>query len=206
VIQAKFPAASAGEQCLVFMAAMPKQLGPPPFDEADRSFARQIQATLSEQDFDAVYRSVGLPPGDAALCERVVPLNSPRQPMLGSTDVGDVSGVAVLGSEETIETRHVVQCWWRPDYRSHRSVVRGRRLSVLAGFQPSDPGVGLICRNVPTRRLILGPGGERVVPQLLTALLALDILLDRLAHEPSVDVFRQVVAGGSRFRRPASDW
>jgi aminobenzoyl-glutamate utilization protein B len=73
------------------MSDVLEQLGPPPFDEADRSFARQIQATLSEQDFDAVYRSVGLPPGDAALCERVVPLASPRQPMLGSTDVGDVS-------------------------------------------------------------------------------------------------------------------
>jgi aminobenzoyl-glutamate utilization protein B len=60
------------------MSDVLEQLGAPPFDEADRSFARQIQATLSEQDFDAVYRSVGLPPGDAALCERVVPLASPR--------------------------------------------------------------------------------------------------------------------------------
>jgi aminobenzoyl-glutamate utilization protein B len=68
-----------------------QQLGPPPFDEADRSFARQIQATLSEQDFDFVYRSVGQPRGSAALCEQVVPFDAPRKPLLGSTDVGDVS-------------------------------------------------------------------------------------------------------------------
>ena len=68
-----------------------QQLGPPPFDEADRSFARQIQATLSEQDFDFVYRSVGQPRRDAALCDQVVPPDAPREPLMGSTDVGDVS-------------------------------------------------------------------------------------------------------------------
>ena len=68
-----------------------QQLGPPPFDEADRSFARKIQATLSEQDFDFAYRSVGEPRGDAVLCDRVVPFDAPRQLMPGSTDVGDVS-------------------------------------------------------------------------------------------------------------------
>ena len=68
-----------------------EQLGPPPFDEADRRFAQQIQETLSDDDFEAVYRSVGLPRRDSALCDTVVPLNSPRRPMIGSTDVGDVS-------------------------------------------------------------------------------------------------------------------
>jgi aminobenzoyl-glutamate utilization protein B len=73
------------------MADALEQLGPPPFDEADHTFARQIQATLSDEDLEAVYRSVGLPRGDAALCDTVVPLNSPRRPMIASTDVGDVS-------------------------------------------------------------------------------------------------------------------
>ncbi|MBV8697811.1 M20 family metallopeptidase [Bradyrhizobium sp.] len=68
-----------------------QQLGPPPFDEADRSFARQIQATLSDQDIDNVYRSVGQPRTDAVLCGKIVPLDSPRNLMRGSTDVGDVS-------------------------------------------------------------------------------------------------------------------
>jgi aminobenzoyl-glutamate utilization protein B len=68
-----------------------QQLGPPPFDEADRGFAKQIQATLSDQDIDNVYRSVGQPRTDAVLCDKIVPLDSPRNLMRGSTDVGDVS-------------------------------------------------------------------------------------------------------------------
>jgi len=67
------------------------QLGPPPFDDADRSFARQVQATLSQEEFDFVYRSVGQPRSDTALCEQVVPLDAKREPLMGSTDVGDVS-------------------------------------------------------------------------------------------------------------------
>jgi len=73
------------------MADVLQQLGPPPFDEADRSFARQIQATLSDQDFESVYRTVGQPRGEAALCDRIIPREAPRQLMRGSTDVGDVS-------------------------------------------------------------------------------------------------------------------
>jgi aminobenzoyl-glutamate utilization protein B len=68
-----------------------QQLGPPPFDEADRSFAQKIQATLTDQDIDNVYRSVGQPRTDAPLCDKIVPLDSPRNLMRGSTDVGDVS-------------------------------------------------------------------------------------------------------------------
>jgi aminobenzoyl-glutamate utilization protein B len=68
-----------------------QQLGPPPFDEADRSFAQEIQATLSDQDIDNVYRSVGQPRTDAPLCDRIIPLDAPRNLMRGSTDVGDVS-------------------------------------------------------------------------------------------------------------------
>ena len=63
------------------MADVLQQLGPPPFDEADRSFARQIQATLSDQDFESVYRTVGQPRGEAALCDRIIPREAPRQLM-----------------------------------------------------------------------------------------------------------------------------
>ena len=75
------------------MSGVLEELGPPAFDDADRSFARAIQATLTDADLDAAWRSVGLPRKDAALCEDVVPMDTPRQPMIGSTDVGDVSWV-----------------------------------------------------------------------------------------------------------------
>ncbi|WP_024512365.1 M20 family metallopeptidase [Bradyrhizobium sp. ARR65] len=68
-----------------------QQLGPPPFDAADRDFAKKIQATLTDQDIESVYRTVGEMRGDAPLCDKIIPREAPRQLMRGSTDVGDVS-------------------------------------------------------------------------------------------------------------------
>ncbi|MBB4039454.1 aminobenzoyl-glutamate utilization protein B [Microvirga flocculans] len=70
-----------------------EELGPPPFDEADRDFARKIRATLSEQEIASVYRAIGQPQTDAPLADFLVPMDSPRKPMIGSTDIGDVSWV-----------------------------------------------------------------------------------------------------------------
>jgi len=70
-----------------------QRLGPPPFDEIDRAFARKIQATLSDEDIATAYRRVGLPRGDVPLCDQVAPMGLKRTPMVGSTDVGDVSWV-----------------------------------------------------------------------------------------------------------------
>jgi aminobenzoyl-glutamate utilization protein B len=70
------------------------RLGPPPFDDADRAFAAQIQATLSEEDVEAAFRRVGVPlKKGVTLCDAVVPLDAQSAPMMGSTDVGDVSWV-----------------------------------------------------------------------------------------------------------------
>ncbi len=70
------------------------RLGPPPFDDADRAFAAKIQGTLTEEDIEASFRRVGVPlKQGAALCDEIVPLDAPGAPMMGSTDVGDVSWV-----------------------------------------------------------------------------------------------------------------
>jgi aminobenzoyl-glutamate utilization protein B len=70
------------------------RLGPPPFDDADRATAAKFQATLSEEDIESSYRRAGVPyrPGQS-LCDAIVPLDAQRVPMIGSTDVGDVSWV-----------------------------------------------------------------------------------------------------------------
>jgi aminobenzoyl-glutamate utilization protein B len=68
-----------------------QQLGPPPFDAADRNFAKQIQDTLTDNDIENVYRTVGQPRGDAPLCDKIIPLDAPRNQIRGSTQVGDVS-------------------------------------------------------------------------------------------------------------------
>ncbi|OWJ66627.1 M20 family metallopeptidase [Inquilinus limosus] len=70
------------------------RLGPVPFDAADRDYAAQIQATLSEEDILTDYRRVGVPPRkDLPLCDFIVPRDSQGEPMIGSTDVADVSWV-----------------------------------------------------------------------------------------------------------------
>ena len=68
------------------------RIGPPPFDEADRAKAREFQATLTEEDIEASFRRAGMPMRpDVPLCDEVVPPDAKAAPMMGSTDVGDVS-------------------------------------------------------------------------------------------------------------------
>src|ERR1700739_4907873 len=70
------------------------RLGPPPFDEADRAEAAKFQSTLTDEDIASAFRRVGLPMRQGVpLCDQIVPLDAKSAPMLGSTDVGDVSWV-----------------------------------------------------------------------------------------------------------------
>lgn len=66
-------------------------LGPPEFDEADETFAKQIQRTLTEEHIQSAYAMFGLEPDGRALCDRIVQPGAAGKQMLGSTDVGDVS-------------------------------------------------------------------------------------------------------------------
>jgi len=74
------------------MHANLSRLGPPPFDADDRKFAEDIRATLTDGDIAAQYRRAGLAiRKDQPLADFIVPLGLRGEPMLGSTDVGDVS-------------------------------------------------------------------------------------------------------------------
>jgi aminobenzoyl-glutamate utilization protein B len=68
-----------------------EELGPPHFDEADKDFATKIRATLTEKDIASVYYTIGMDPTDRPLADFLVPLDAKRNPLIGSTDVGDVS-------------------------------------------------------------------------------------------------------------------
>ncbi|HEY8337751.1 MAG TPA: M20 family metallopeptidase [Tardiphaga sp.] len=70
-----------------------EDLGPPHFDDDDRDFASQIQATLTEKDINSVYYTIGMDPTDKPLADFLVPFDAKRNPLVGSTDVGDVSWV-----------------------------------------------------------------------------------------------------------------
>lgn len=71
-----------------------QRLGPPEFDAADRAFAEQIRATLSDADITAAFDHAGLPPQRGLpLCDFIIPLEARGRGGRGSTDVGDVSWV-----------------------------------------------------------------------------------------------------------------
>lgn len=85
-----------------------EHLGPTDFDEDDRAFARRMQATMSAEDIEAAFLSAGVAPSNEPLCNLIVPLATRGVPMLGSTDLGDVSWVVpfaqIAGATQAIGT------------------------------------------------------------------------------------------------------
>ncbi len=72
-------------------------LGPVPFDEADRAYAAAIQATLSPEDIATPYRIVAMKPQpDTPLCTWVSPMRPGGEVLTGSTDVSDVTRVVPM--------------------------------------------------------------------------------------------------------------
>src|SRR5581483_11552752 len=60
----------------------------------DWKYAADIQKTLSAEDITSAYARVGMAPRkDTPLCDFIVPFRAKGAPMMGSTDVGDVSWV-----------------------------------------------------------------------------------------------------------------
>ena len=79
------------------MHANMMRLGPPPFDDEDRALAAQFQATLNEEDITTGWRRFGVKERKGVtLCDQIVPLEAVGAPMMGSTDVGDVSWAVPL--------------------------------------------------------------------------------------------------------------
>jgi aminobenzoyl-glutamate utilization protein B len=69
-----------------------ERLGPVAFDAADRDYAARIQATLEQDDILNDYRRAGVPPRkDTPLADFVIANEIKGEPMVGSTDVADVS-------------------------------------------------------------------------------------------------------------------
>jgi aminobenzoyl-glutamate utilization protein B len=68
------------------------RLGPVQFDAADRKYATEIQRTLNSEDIASAYERAGMPVREnTPLCDFVVPFGTKGVPMIGSTDLGDVS-------------------------------------------------------------------------------------------------------------------
>lgn len=124
-----------------------ERLGPVPFDADDRAFAAQIQATLSDEDIQSDYLRVGMAfRKDTPLCDFVVPFDSRGEPMIGSTDVADVSWVV-----PTVEARVATHAIGTPGHSwqivaqgkspaAHKGMVHAAKIMAATGIDAlTDP-------------------------------------------------------------------
>jgi aminobenzoyl-glutamate utilization protein B len=112
------------------MGAVVEQLGPPPFDDADRAFARAIQATLSAEDIRTSFARAGVEPRpDLPLCDFVVPPGVGDPSLVGSTDVGSVSWVV-----PTVQLRGATQAIGTPGH-SWQVVAQGKTPAAHKGME-----------------------------------------------------------------------
>ncbi|WP_112320923.1 amidohydrolase [Oceanibium sediminis] len=104
------------------MQAELDRLGPVPFDEDDRVFAREIQKTLTRDDIAVSFRRCGMPPpdDDLPLCDFVAPLDLQGEGGEGSTDVGDVSWAV-----PTVQAR-VATCAVGTPFHTWQTVAQGK--------------------------------------------------------------------------------
>ena len=105
------------------------KLGPVPFDEADRAFAREMQKTFTPDDIRATFRRIGMKPDpDLPLCDFVVPLDRKSEGGEGSTDVGDVSWAV-----PTVQAR-VATCAVGTPFHTWQTVAQGKTPAAHKGM------------------------------------------------------------------------
>ncbi len=111
------------------MQAELEKLGPVPFDEADRNFAREIQKTLTKADIDTTFKRIGMKPAkDLAMCDFIAPLDRHSDGGEGSTDVGDVSWAV-----PTVQAR-VATCAIGTPFHTWQTVTQGKTPAAHKGM------------------------------------------------------------------------
>jgi len=106
-----------------------EMLGPPPFSEVDHAYAARMQATMSEDDIAASYRSHGMVEEQRkALAEFIVPFSAPPVDLAGSTDVADVSWVV-----PTVQLWGATQAIGTP-FHSWQMVAQGKSQPAAKGM------------------------------------------------------------------------
>lgn len=125
-------------------------LGGVPFDDADRAYAAQIQATLSAEDIAASYRRAGLEPRDGeSLCDYVIPRGVTVAGMMGSTDVADVSWAV-----PTVQARVATQAIGTPGH-SWQVTAQGKAPAAHKGMTYAGQVMGAVARRLFTDEMLL---------------------------------------------------
>jgi len=118
-----------------------EELGPPHFDDADKRFAEQIRGTLSAQDIAAAWSSIGMRDSGAPLANFTVPAVTARKPMIGSTDIGDVSWVVptVQAHAPTVAIGSAFHTWQivaqGKSPAAHKAMVQVAKAMAALGVQ-----------------------------------------------------------------------
>ncbi len=128
------------------MQGILEELGPPHFDEADKQFATDIRSTLSLQEIAASWSAIGMADTGAALADFTVPANVTRKPMIGSTDIGDVSWVVptVQAHAPTVAIGTAFHTWQivaqGKSPAAHKAMVQVAKAMAAAGVAAlTDP-------------------------------------------------------------------
>jgi hypothetical protein len=91
---------------------------------------------------------------------------------------GAAGCVGAFGGQEIVETGEIGQS------RLTTSIVAFRRSGALARFKFGQPCIGFRSGDVKAGGLVMVPGGESVLAELLPLLFSLNVLFDGLAHDP----------------------
>ena len=141
-----------------------EELGPPSFDEKDREFAQAIRSTLSPQEIATVWHSIGMDDTCTPLADFTVPLDAKRNPMIGSTDVGDVSWVVptVQAHAPTVAIGTPFHTWQivaqGKEPAAHKAMVQvAKAMASLAIAAITDPALITSAKADHARRLKATP-------------------------------------------------
>lgn len=148
-------------------------LGPPHFDDEDKAFAEAIRKTLTPQEIAAAWRGIGHEERDVPLADFTVPLDAPRNPMIGSTDVGDVSWVVptVQAHAPTVaigtpfHTWQIVAQGKQP--AAHKAMVQvSKAMAALGALALQDPALVAAAKGDLARRTAKTPYRSPLPPEV----------------------------------------
>ncbi|CAN1570118.1 AbgB Metal-dependent amidase/aminoacylase/carboxypeptidase [Rhabdaerophilaceae bacterium] len=141
-----------------------EELGPPHFDEQDKAFAAEIRKTLSPQEIASIWHSIGMEDNGAPLANFTVPLDAKRNPMIGSTDVGDVSWVVptVQAHAPTVAIGTPFHTWQivaqGKEPAAHKAMVQvSKAMASLAISALTDPALVAAAKADFARRIAQTP-------------------------------------------------
>lgn len=126
-------------------------LGPVVFDDGDRAFASEIQRTFEPAHITTDYRRVGVEEvPDRALCDFVVPFEVRGEPMIGSTDLGDVSWAV-----PTVEVQVATWAIGTPGH-SWQATAQGTTAMAHKGMVHAAKYMAMTARDLIADKVLIG--------------------------------------------------